>query len=734
MSFQRPTYSEHWYRVCELKPRLRFLVQVSRQHFRGKLWYVLRDTSNNQFVRVDEYGYRFLGMLDGRRTVEDVWHACSNQVGDYAPTQGEAIQLLGQLYANNMLEADVPADVQSMFKRQKKRVRREVGSYLMSIMFARIPIYDPDWLLNKMTPLIGWLFGPIGWVLWTILVVTGLSALAGRADELIDQSSGVLSPDNLVWLYGCMVLIKLLHELGHGVTCKRFGLMNHSGGEVHTLGVMFLVFVPMPYVDASSAWAFRSKWQRIYVSCAGMYVEIAVAMVGAIIWSRSASGTVAHALSYNLIFIAGVSTILFNINPLIKFDGYFILSDLFDMPNLMQRSKEMLHYWVKKYAYKVEHAKKSGDGAWEMFLLTVYAIASSIYRVFLSVSILMFVADKLFFVGAIMFISGLFGWVLVPVSKFLTYLFTNSELTKTRLRAITVSSVTLAALGVLLAMIPVPDYVRAEGVAEPIGLRGVHAEADSFAEAFFLSGSTLKPDQIEDLFVGMNADYDYELRQLRSQQKAIEVKYQQAVVDEPAVANALKRQLVAIAQKLVELQKKMDALRLDTKRYTFDQSVLWYCKESDLQNGVFVKHGQLIGYVAPQAAWQFRIAADQYAGPQVLRDLVSAGGVELKPMGCPAITVKGQVVKIVEGGRGQLPSVALGLQGGGNMQVDMTGQQQPDQAVEPYFEVLIKPTDFGKVHHYWGNRYVARFQLSSKPLISQLWIHVRQVIQKRFMI
>ena len=128
MPVDRPTFSESWYRVAELSPRLRSTIQVHRQHYRGQTWYVLQDPTSNQFSRLNEAGYYFLGLLEGRRSVGEVWHACNEMLGDAAPTQGEAIQLLGQLYTANLLQAELPPDAEGLFERYRKRRTRDCGA------------------------------------------------------------------------------------------------------------------------------------------------------------------------------------------------------------------------------------------------------------------------------------------------------------------------------------------------------------------------------------------------------------------------------------------------------------------------------------------------------------------------------------------------------------------------------------------------------------------------------
>ena len=276
MAVDRPTFHEAWYRVAGLRPRLLSGVRVHRQHFRGQPWYILENPANDQYSRISEEGYRFIGLLNGRRTVSDVWRICNEQLGDRAPTQGEAIQLLGQLHAANLLYVELAPDSEALFTRYRKRVTREVQNYLMNLLFLRIPLLDPNRFLDRWVGIFGRLFSWVGLVLWLALVGTGLYFVIGDASDLIGQSSDVLDPGNLVFLYLSFTVIKILHEFSHAFACKRFGRLNGSGGEVHKMGVMFLVLFPLPYVDASSAWAFRNKWHRAIVGMAGVMAELAL--------------------------------------------------------------------------------------------------------------------------------------------------------------------------------------------------------------------------------------------------------------------------------------------------------------------------------------------------------------------------------------------------------------------------------------------------------------------------
>jgi putative peptide zinc metalloprotease protein len=285
------TFSESWHRVAGLKVSLRPTVKVRKQFFRGQRWYILHDPFNNQFFRLRPEAHDFVSRLRPDRTVEEIWAECLDRYPDEAPGQEDVIQLLTQLYFANLLYFETPADSEKLFERYKKRRQREVKSKLLSIMFIRIPLLDPENILRRSIAVIKYLVSPAGAVLWLLVVAAAVKLVMDRFDEATDQVQGILAPDNLLLLYAGLIVIKSLHEFGHAIVCKRFG------GEVHTMGVMLLVFTPLPYMDATSSWAFRSRWQRALVGGAGMITEVFVAALATFLWAYTGPGTL-HSLAY----------------------------------------------------------------------------------------------------------------------------------------------------------------------------------------------------------------------------------------------------------------------------------------------------------------------------------------------------------------------------------------------------------------------------------------------------
>jgi len=727
MPVDRPTFSESWYRVADLKPRLRSVTQVYRQHYRGQMWYVVRDASNNQFFRINDAAYHFLGLLDGRRTVAQVWDMCNEILGERAPTQGEAIQLLGQLYTANLLQADLPADAEGMFERYRQRIRREIGGYMMNLLFPRVPLWDPEPFLNRWIKAVGWLFGPIGFTLWSVLIITGSYFLIRRWGDLFNAAEGILSPDpgHLAVLYLCFAFIKFFHEMGHAFSCKHFGVLTHSGGEVHTVGIMLLVFTPVPYVDASSAWAFRSKWHRMFVALGGMYIELAIAAVAAIFWYFYS-----NPIAFNIIFIASVATILFNANPLLRFDGYYVLSDLLEIPNLAENGKQYIYYLVKKYLFGVKQARDPGHSRSERAWLCTYAITSFIYRIFISIAIILFIAGKLFFIGILLAVAAIIGWVGVPIWKFAHYLLTSPELIRTRQRAFTWMFGFVALLVVLIGLVPFPDRDRAEGVVEPRNFAFIHMATDGFVQGFTPSGRSVDPSS-PPLLKADNLEVRNQRQMLDADFRLTATSLRQARTKELANANSLRQRLNVITRNMRRTEKKIRQLNV---RAPIEGT--WVAPDVENTVGRYFQKGQKIGMIVSDDDLIVRAVASQSIGPRVKYHLDRGDPVkvEMRIRGNPDIHLGGKITYIDNAGKRQLPSAALGYRVGGSTPVDPT-DPEGRRTIESVFEVHIDPDKTNQYYHYLrsGQTIIVRFEMPEKPLAAQWWRAIRQMIQQRYL-
>ncbi len=724
MPVDRPTFSESWHRVAHLRPRLRATVQTYRQHFRGEPWHVVQDRASNQHFRVTDAAYHLLGLLDGRRSVAEAWELTNERFGDAAPTQGEVIQLLGQLYTSNLLQAELPPDAEGLFERQRKRIRREVGGYMMNFLFIRIPLVDPDRFLSRWLGVFSWWFSPVGIALWLVLIAAGVWHLLGRGQELMSGAMGILEVENLLLLYLCFAGTKLLHELGHGFACKRFG-RGAGGGEVHTIGIMFLVFMPVPYVDASSSWAFRNRWHRAYVGAAGMYVELAIAAVAAMVWASTASHTLVNAIAYNVLFIASVSTILFNGNPLLRFDGYYILSDVLEIPNLSKRARDQFYYLVKRYIYGVRRATSPARSGRERVWLLVYHVAAIAYRIFICIVILLFIASFFLVVAILLCVAVLVTWLGVPLGKWVKYLATSPELSRVRRRAVTSSVGTVGAIIVLVMGLPLPDRGRAEAVVEPVRFVQVHAGEAGFIEDIAADGLHVRPGEV--LVRSVNPQLESELAELRAEHRELQVRYDKAEGEDRAAARMYMEQLDVIAHRIERLEQRLAALKR-----TSGIEGLWVSEDHQRLADAWVERGQMLGMVAGGDDLIVRAIADQRLGPRVGSELGVGSEVEMRVRGRPQDALRGTIRRVLPAGQVELPSAALGYFGGGRLPV--RGEDPEGRAaIEPIFELHIEPHLRGdSLRLRSGQRVVVRFTFQPRPLGAQLWRSARQLVQERF--
>ena len=712
------TFSESWHRVAGLRLSLHPSVAIRKQVFRGETWYVLQDPFNNQFFRLRPEAFDFVMHLRSDRTVEEVWLECLERHPDDAPGQEDVIQLLTQLHFANLLYFEKAADTEKLFKRYRKRKQRELQSKLLSIMFFRMPLFDPEHLLRRLKPLIHVICSPVGAAVWLAVVALAVKVVVDRFDQALDQFQGVLAPDNLILLYASLVVIKTLHEFGHSFMCKRFG------GEVHTMGVMLLVFTPLPYMDATSSWAFRSRWRRSLVAGAGMITEVFLAALAAFVWARSGPGTI-HSLAYNIMFIASVSTVLFNGNPLLRFDGYYILSDLLEIPNLHTRSTQHLRHLVEYYAFGYKDSYSPARTRREAVWLTSFGIASGIYRVVVFTGIVLFIADKFLLAGLVMALVCVVSWVLVPLYKLFVYLISSPRLVRTRARAVLISTGFFVVLVGFLAVLPFPNRFRAPGVLEAVRYVRVINGAPGFVTRLVVeSGKNVRAG--DPLLVLANREIDIEIEATlaqRDETMAMELKAMHLVT---ADLEPISKRLAAVNTKLEELEMQKDALLIRAR-----QSGTWVSPNAGEMVGAWIHRGAMLGEIVDPGAFRFSAVVSQSEAAELFDGEILRSEVRLYGQGGKNLTAES--IRIIPYQQEMLPSAALGWYGGGEVAVN-TEDNSGLKSSEPFFQIYADlPQQAEAVMHH-GQSGKLRITLPSKPLLFQWGKKLRQLLQERYQI
>jgi len=710
-----PLLSALWYRVADLKPKLRAHARVHRHVYRGQPWYVLEDTSTQRFHRFPPGAHTLIGLMDGERTVDEIWRTVTGTLGDAAPTQDELIRFLAQLHATDVLQCDFPPDAAELLQRLEKTGRRELMGRFLNPFAIRIPVWDPERFLTRGLPVIRPLVGWLGALLWLAVVVPALVLVGLHWTQLSEGFlDRVLTAQNLLLIWLTFPCIKALHELGHGFLAKAFG------AEIHDMGIMLLVFTPVPYVDASSSSAFASKWQRAAVAAGGMLMEMFVAALALFVWVNAEPGAV-RTVAFNAVLIAGVATLGFNANPLLRFDGYYVLSDLIEIPNLRNRANAFLGYLVERYAFGREEAEAPEADLGERAWLVGYALASFVYRVLVVVAIFFYVLDVSLVLGTILAALASVGWIGIPASKGLRVLVSDPRLRHVRARAVSVVGGTLALVALIVGLIPMPYRTISEGVVWIPDEALVRAESEGFVLRVAVEpGTWVTPGQL--LITCVDPDLEAEVAVLTARLRVLDVRHGRELV-----ADRVRAQLVEDERRYVRetLDRAIERRRaLQIRSGAAGRFVSPFSQDLP---GRFVRRGEILAQIVSEGDVTVRAVVSE-RDVELLRD--PSDQVEVRLAEHLDRPIEARIQRIVPAASQQLPSSALGSAGGGQLAVDPRDQRGTN-AVEKLFMVEIALPEASQVSGIGGRVHV-RFDHGLAPLVAQWYRGLRQVFLARF--
>jgi putative peptide zinc metalloprotease protein len=708
-------FSPSWYRVAALKPRLRSHAQIHRHFYRGQLWYVIQNHATGRFHRFSPEAYLIIGLLDGRQTLDEIWQIAAKRLGDDIPTQEEVINLLTQLHRADVLQGDSLPATEELQNRDAKQTRQRHMQSLRSPLAIRIPLLDPERFLAALAPLISPLFSVAGMVVWLVVVGWAVFLAVGHWPELTrNVSDRVLAMDNLLLLWLTFPMVKALHELGHGFAVKRWG------GEVHEMGIMLLVFMPVPYVDASAASAFREKRQRMIVGAAGMLTEVFIAALALLVWLEVEPGVV-RACAFNVMLIAGVSTVLFNGNPLLRFDGYYILSDGLEIPNLGIRANQYLGYLIQHYAFGVRDLPSPvfarGEGGWFFF----YAIASFCYRMMVFAGIIWVIAGKYFIVGVLLAIWAILLTLIIPLVKHTGFLLSSPRLHRKRARAVLSSGAVIATVLAGLLLIPVPSGTIVEGVIWAPEKSLVRATAEGFVTRLEARpGSRVARHEV--LVQSEDPGLPAQVRVLKAQLVELKARYDAEILQNRAQAQIIGEDIEHIKGMLERAEERRQELAVRSPT----AGVFVLNKPQDMP-GRFVHRGEVLGYVMDFSAVTARVVVPQ-EDVDLMRGRLSS--IEVRLAERPEQVIPAVIRRKVPAASDQLPSAALSIAGGGNI-ATRPDAQQPNTALTKLFQFDLKLMTELPVNVI-GERVYVRMLRDPEPLARQWYRRGRQLFLSKF--
>jgi putative peptide zinc metalloprotease protein len=700
-------FSPHWYRLAERHPHLRADVTLQRQKVRDQSWYLLIDPASGRHHRINQQAYNFAGRCDGRRSVQEVWEGLLEQLRDDAPTQDEVIRMLAQLEDQGLLVYDAAPDSATLERRHGEHARRG----FINPFALRIPLGDPSAWLRRLDGLAAMLFRPAGLALWIGAVLIALAAAASNWTALHAYAVRWMgTPRYLLLSLLAFPVIKGLHELGHALAVRRWG------GNVLEAGFSLFVLVPAPYVDASAAVAFRARHQRVMVGAMGIMVELALAALALLVWLNVQPGLVRD-LAFVTLFIASVSTLLFNGNPLLPFDGYYVLCDAIDLPNLTARSRAFWANLIRRLTRRQDATALQparGERKW----LLCYAPLSLAYRFFVSGLMILWVGAHSFVLGTLAALIMLFMLVARPVWSATGRLF-DMPAGRERRRAFALAASLICTLLLILCAVPLPYHTLAAAVVWPPEQAQLRPGTDGIVLRILArdgehvgNGQLLLKLDDPALFAARD--------KLESRIERLQASRFSALHGDQALVQNADQELAQASAELERVQQRIASLEV---RAQMDGTLV--LPHQDDIPGTLARQGELLGYVLAEATISVRAAVPE-VDAVLVRDATHDAEVRMTDTG---LALRAEVMRDMPAATLRLPSAALGDRGGGPALTD-PDDKEGLRTVEPvvWVDLKLPATRLERI----GGRAWVRFDHEAAPLAARWLRRAHQLLLAHF--
>jgi len=655
-----------------LRVGLRTDLHVTRQQTRGGPRYVVHDPVSFQNHAFQPNDYRVLTAIVRQRALsETLRHLIDRGLIDDTQQDRQAFyKFVLWLHGIGIVHLPITGGAVAFERMQQKQAQRR-GPWYRILMSHRIPVCNPDAFLDRTVRMVGWLFRPIGLLLWLALLGFVGWKCVGRFDEMFAETSNLLALANLPVLWIALVSLKVLHEFGHAYAAKRFG------ASVPEMGVQMIMMTPCAYVDAGASWKLPRARHRIVVALAGMYFESFVAAIAALVWAGTTEGF-AHDLAFNVIALASVVTVLFNINPLMKYDGYFLFSDLFGVFNLQQRAQAFLSGWANQLALGKPRAPDRYTTG-ERLLYGTYGPAAFVYRLTLAFALTGLMMMQ--WPAAGLFLGAVFAWAMIvrPVVSLFSYLWSapSIESWRTRARMVALGLLTLAPL--IGSLLPISWNITAPGVLDPDGQQSVRAPSSGFVEYVDVdNGALVEPGDM--LCVLRNPELEMRRLRLAGELDAEREGFDAIELEDPTQAAIHRARISYLTASVREIDKRLQSMTLSAEAGgTVDSP------DHQRLNGRFLQQGEELFQIHSDHRYLRVVLTEE----EVARARLEVGSsAEVRWTCDPTNTVPATVREIhASASRFELPP-ALTMLGGGDLYVRPTGDLLA--ADQPYLHVLLE--------------------------------------------
>lgn len=714
---------------------------VAVNDFQGVLYWVIKDPVGLKYHRLQAEQYQVLKLLDAERSLEQIRDELQKQFPTLHLTLSDVQNLITDLHKKGLVRGERRGQGASLLKQHKKERAQRLMKLFKNLLYLRLPGWDPETTLTWMYPYFRWMFHPVTVAFCMMFVVSSWLLLGTQFETFrgrLPEFQQFFGWPNLIYLWVTMGIAKIIHEFGHGLSCK------HFGGECHEMGVMLLVFSPCLYCDVSDSWLLKNKWHRIMIAAAGMYIEIILSAIAVYVWWNTRPGMLHH-LALNTFFVTTITTVIFNANPLMRFDGYYMMSDFLEIPNLRPKADKLLRESFAWYCLGIESRPDPFMPETGRAWFVIYAISAWLYRWVILFGITMFLYTVLKPYGLQSIGIAL---AVVSIAGILTGMVTNTYkiIAAPRIEPLSYPKVT-ATLLILTALIagglaiPIPWHLESAFLVEPLDAQAVYNNTPGqLAEFLVKPGEDVVEGQL--LARLTNPELDDERRLLLNQ-----IKVQEREIDLQKALDDLK-QLQVAEEKMLSLNEKLESLENRIRdlevvapisgivvappktpkpdREQIEQALgQWYGSPLDDKNkGAFFAERTHLLSIAPRSEMEAILLVDQ--GDR--NDLTEETSVELKFEHLPARTYHSQIADISERHVEFAPEPLTQKMGGDVATV--TDQQGRERLTSIAYQATVELPDDPELM-VPGLRGHARFLVDERTAGEWLWRYFRRTFHFR---
>lgn len=440
-------------------------LNITPQKYEGKTCYVVKDPVAMRYYRFNDQEYFVVSMFDGTHTLEDIQKAFETNFRPHRLTLEDLESFAQQLLQAGLVQHETPQAGKDLFNKRRKQRRMQKIATWTNILYIKLPVFDPDRILKHMLKYLSWIFTPWFFAASMLLMASAIALVIthfGTFYEKLPNYHEFFRWNTLLYMWIALGIVKVIHEFGHGLSCKAFG------GECHEMGALFLCLSPCLYCNVSDSWTIPSKWKRICISFAGIYVELVIAAFATWVWWYSSASPVVNNISLCVMVLCSVSTVVFNANPLMRFDGYYMMADWLEIPNLRDRANRMLKNLWCETCLGIEVQPEPYMEISRQILFIAYAVVSWIYRWMVTFSILYFLANwlkpyNLAALSGMLAVAAMGSMIIWPAYRMGKNYFRRGRMPDMKRNRVAVTSTIIATFVGLFLFLPLP-ISRIKGV------------------------------------------------------------------------------------------------------------------------------------------------------------------------------------------------------------------------------------------------------------------------------